>query len=246
MFRGVKARVAARVVLTLALATCGSAGAAQAQTTYVGASILAEVARFGSNGFGDSAGGEAFGGAIRIGTAITDRWGIDLEFTRPGEIEEDNPYAILASGIDILTLQLFQGSVVPPGGMTRGIAGVTSALPVLPFTPTTTRRYSTFTAMPYVRQVLGARADIVYLGGIAFVRTTSRMDFGTGGGPRFIALPANETWVNYGAAPAVGLDVRVSMTNSVKIVPGLRLLAIDDSGRTGWLIRPAVGLQWTF
>ncbi|NOT25656.1 MAG: hypothetical protein HOP16_06085 [Acidobacteria bacterium] len=72
------------------------------------------------------------------------------------------------------------------------------------------------------------------------------MDFGGGSGFRFIALPTNETWVNYSAAPAVGLDVRVSMTNSVKLVPGLRMLAIDDSGRTGWLVRPSVGLQWAF
>lgn len=243
MFR-VKARVAARLVTTLALATCGSTGVAQAQSTYVGASVLAEIARFGSSGFGNAAGGETFGGAIRAGTSITDRWGVDLEFTRPGEIEEEMPFAYLAASLDALTVQLRPGSGALPGGITRGIQGALSALPALPFTPTTTRRYSTFTAMPYVRQVLGSRADIVYLGGIAFVRTTSRMDFG--GGSRFIAIPANQTWVNYSAAPAVGLDVRLSMTDSVKLVPGVRMLAIDDSGRTGWLIRPSVGLQWGF
>jgi hypothetical protein len=241
MFQGVKAQVPARIVLSLALAACG-AGAAEAQSTYVGASVLAEVTRFGSNGLSDSAGGEAFGGAIRVGTAITDRWGIDLEFTRPGEIEEENPFAYLAGGFESTLLEITRGLTVPGAGMPRG-AGTISALSV-PFSATTTRRFSTFTVMPYVRQTLGSRADVLYLGGIAFVRTTSRMDFS--GGLRFIALPADTTWVNYSAAPAVGVALRARMTDNVKLVPGVRMLAIDDAGRTGWVIRPSIGLQWAF
>ena len=242
MLQCVNARAAARVVLALALAACGGTGAAQAQSTYVGASVLAEVTRFGSNGLSDSAGGEAFGGAIRVGTGITDRWGIDLEFTRPGEIEEANPFAYLAGGFESMLLEITRGLAIPGAGMPRG-SGAISALPV-PFTATTARRYSTFTVMPYVRQTLGSRADVLYLGGIAFVRTTSRMDFT--GGLRFISLPADTTWVNYSAAPAVGVDVRARMTDNVKLVPGVRMLAIDDAGRTGWVIRPSIGLQWAF
>lgn len=239
MFRGAKVRVVARVVLTLALAICGSAGAALAQSTYVGASVLAEVARFGSNGLDDSAGGEAFGAAIRVGTGITDRWGVDLEFTRPGEIEEENRFAYLAAGLDTLT-RVFPGSGVPPGGMTRGIGGTIAALPALPVAATSARRYSTITVMPYVRQTLGSRADIIYLGGIAFVRTTSRMD------TRFMTLPANHSRVTYDAAAAAGMDVRVSMAERLRLVSGIRMLAIDESGRPGWLVRPSVGLQWAF
>ena len=44
--------------------------------------------------------------------------------------------------------------------------------------------------------------------------------------------------MTYGTAPAVGLDVRVAMTDHVRLVPGLRLLAIDENGRTGWMTRP--------
>ena len=91
MLRHVNPAGATRVGLALVtvLAFC-TVGIVQAQSTYVGASALADIARFSSAGFGDSPGGEAFGGAIRVGTGVTDRWGIDLEFTRPGEIEQEN------------------------------------------------------------------------------------------------------------------------------------------------------------
>ena len=99
--------------------------------------------------------------------------------------------------------------------------------------------------MPYLRQSLGSRADIVYLGGLAFVRTSSRISFG--GGIRLLAGNGFEqSFVTYGAAPAVGLDVRVSMTDHLRLVPGLRLLVVDEGGRSGWVTRPSIGLQWTF
>ena len=90
MLRYVKTSGARRVGLALVTAALCTVGTAQAQSTYVGASVLADIARFSSGGFGESSGAEAFGGAIRVGTGVTERWGIDLEFTRPGEIEQEN------------------------------------------------------------------------------------------------------------------------------------------------------------
>jgi opacity protein-like surface antigen len=210
----------------------------------VGASVVGEVARFGSGGYGNPTGGEGFGGAIRVGTAIADRWGIDMEFTRPGQIEEDSPYAYLAGGLDDSILGLISGAF-PPSDLARGVVSIGSSLPTIPFAPTIERRYSTFSVMPYVRQTLGSRADIVYLGGVAFVRVTTKAHLN--GSFRFMSLPYfEEAYAAYSAAPAVGLDVRVSMTEQMKLVPGMRMVAINDGGRTGWLMRPSVGLQWTF
>jgi hypothetical protein len=239
-----KASAAARVGVTLVTATVCSAGAVQAQGAYVGASVVADIVRFDSGGFGASSGGEAFGGAIRIGTAITDRWGIDLEFTRPGEIEQENPLYYALGRLESVLVDLAPGLATRPGGMPTDMGRIGAGALSLPFSSTTTERHSTVTVMPYVRQPLTSRADIVYLGGIAFTRTTSRMHFG---GP--IRLPApgfSESLVAYGAAPAVGLDVRVSMTDHLRLVPGLRLLVVDTGGRRGWVTRPSVGLQWTF
>ena len=110
----------------------------------------------------------------------------------------------------------------------------------------TKQRYSTLTVMPYLRQSLGSRADIVYLGGLAFVRTSSQVSFG--GGIRLLGsvIPFEQSFVTYGAAPVVGVDVRVSMTDHLRLVPGLRLLVVDEGGRSGWVTRPSIGLQWTF
>jgi hypothetical protein len=221
MLRIAQTSAAARTALAFMTATLCQVGSARAQTTYVGVSTFADIARFGTTGFDESSGGEAFGVALRMGTAITDTWGIDLEFARPGEFDQEQAYDF-AVGVPTRTL-----SILAPS-----------------FRFTTTERYSTLTVMPWVRQSLGSRADIVYLGGLAFVRTTTRQSFGDGF--RILGIPLGQSWVTYDAAPAVGLDVRVSMTEHVRLVPGLRLLVVDNGGRSGWLIRPSVGLQWVF
>jgi hypothetical protein len=244
MLRHVNLSVATRIGLALATVTftlC-AVGTVQAQTTYVGASAVADIARFGSTGVGDSSGGEAFGGAIRVGTSVTDRWGIDLEFTRPGEIEQENSFSILAGRIRTVFTDLVPGLVAP--GMPIDLGRIGASFPA-PFSSTTTYRYSTFTVMPYLRQTLGSRADVVYLGGLAFVRTASDIRFGGGLRP-LGGIGFEQSFVTYSAAPAVGLDVRVSMTERLRLVPGLRVLVVDESGRSGWLIRPSIGLQWTF
>jgi len=243
MLRHVNLSVATRTGLVLATVTFCTVGTVQAQTPYVGASAVADIARFGSYGVGDSAGGEGFGGAIRVGTAVSDRWGIDLEFTRPGEIEQENPFSILA-GIQTVFTDLAPGLVPLPTGMPIDLGRIGASFPA-PFSSTTTYRYSTVTVMPYLRQSLGSRADIVYLGGLAFVRTGSRMSFGGGIRP-LGGIGFEQSFVTYSAAPAVGLDVRVAMTERLRLVPGLRVLVVDESGRSGWLTRPSVGLQWTF
>ena len=253
MLRPVNRPVWTRIGLALATVTAifGTAATVQAQTTYVGASAVADIARFSSAGIEDSSGGEAFGWAVRVGTAVTDRWGIDLEFTRPGEIEQENSFNILAGGAQTVFTGLAPSLIPISPGMPIDIGRIGAALS-LPFSPVTTQRYSTLTVMPYIRQSLGSRADIVYLGGLAFVRTSSELSFGGGFGSIGGIRPGGgltrfeQSFVTYGAAPAVGLDVRVSMTDHLRLVPGLRLLVVDEGGRSGWLTRPSVGLQWTF
>lgn len=253
MLRHVNHPVATRIGLALATVTAifGTVASVQAQTTYVGASAVADIARFSSAGIADSSGGEAFGWALRVGTAVTDRWGIDLEFTRPGAIEQENPFNILAGRAQTIFTD-FAPSLIPISpGMPIDIGRLSGSLS-LPFSATTTQRYSTLTVMPYIRQSLGSRADLVYLGGLAFVRTSSELSFSGGFGsiggirpgggiPRF-----EQEIVTYGAAPAVGVDAHVSMTEHLRLVPGLRLLVVDEGGRSGWLTRPSIGLQWTF
>src|SRR5688572_27676183 len=119
MLRHVNPSGATRVGLALVTAALCTVGTVHAQSTYVGASVQADIARFSSAGFGDSPGGEAFGGAIRVGTGVTDRWGIDLEFTRPGEIEQENPLYYALGRFETALIDLVPRPVpaTPPGGM---------------------------------------------------------------------------------------------------------------------------------
>jgi hypothetical protein len=48
--------------------------------------------------------------------------------------------------------------------------------------------------------------------------------------------------VFYGVRPMVGVESRIEMTEHAHLVPGLRLHA----GEGIWLVRPAVGVAWTF
>ena len=70
-----------------------AASSAGAQGVYVGGAIGAEIVRTSSTRSGgttyDSGSGEAFAGAIRVGTFITPRIGVELEWFRPGEREGD-------------------------------------------------------------------------------------------------------------------------------------------------------------
>lgn len=235
-----------RAGLAVAVATVCTAGTAHAQSTYIGAAAAADIVRFGTAaGIGGGPSGEAFGGSVRIGTSITDRWGLDLEFARPGEIDHQSSPGLLR----VMSAATVRQAPGGPGGMIAapGMPGRAQPFPgggaffniQAPRIAqiTTTQRFSTLTAMPWIRQSLGSRADIVYLGGIAFVRTERAISSGGRG---------DQTAIAYGAAPAVGVDVRVSMTDHLRFVPGMRLLVVDAGGRSGWITRPSLGLQWTF
>ena len=87
---------------------------------------------------------------------------------------------------------------------------------------------------------------MVYTGGISFMRTEST--FGINYAvvraiPGLILPPTQRiTFINYGVRPVVGAEARISLTEHVELIPGVRLTGLEN----GWLIRPAVGLGWSF
>ena len=69
-----------------------TAAPAFAQGGYIGAFLVADVARFDQydrTGRDDSGNGEALGFALRLGTELGSRWGVEVEFVRPGEISSE-------------------------------------------------------------------------------------------------------------------------------------------------------------
>lgn len=246
-FRALAVRTLPAVSVTLLLAL--APGSVCAQSTYVGAALMGDVLRSTHTelavGPDNSTDGEAIGFALRVGTPLGNRWGIELEFARPGEIESEFSGSIpLASGIDSLALTQIN-RVVPPGAVLPQIFP-----PILPYRVRSTQRHSTLSTSVWFNQNVSSRVSLVYLAGMGFYRATYESD------SRFEVLPALPTintvpagfpsvatkTVNYGVRPLAGFEARIKLTDQVDLVPGIRLHGLENA----WLLRPAVGLAWSF
>jgi hypothetical protein len=231
-----RARFASAFVLVSALASPAFAQG------YVGAFLVADVVRLDQydSRTGDSGNGEALGFGLRLGTEVGRRWGIELEFVRPGEITtEQSPQILPALAETSLT---FTPSI--PGLPNVGGSDPSLILPSFQYRFRTRQRNTTLATALWVRQEISRRFSLAYLGGVAFGRTESEIEISyLPIRPTIIPIPpsVNES-VNYDMAPMVGVEGRIRMGSQVDFVPGLRLQGTSG----GWLIRPALGLTWTF
>lgn len=217
----------------------GSAVQASAQSAYVGASVFGDVVRVsGSRSVvhDDTGGGEAIGFTLRVGTPLGDRWGVELEYARPSEIEDDLPISILPA----TRIPVGSELALPPPGFT---------MPAIfpPIRSRITSRHTTVSAAAWLRQDFTARTSLVYLGGLGFHR--SEREFESSFDPRVLAgsiglsiLPYSTETVLYGAAPFVGIEGRIGLGEHAQLVPGFRFHGFDNT----WLLRPGVGLNWMF
>lgn len=217
-------------------------GTAFAQTAYVGADLVGDVLRnsHSESTFGRDvpSGGEAIGFALRVGTPLGSRWGIELGFTRPGEIDTEFSGAIpFANSAEILA---------QVAGSSASISSTVQVFPSpLPYRLRSTQRYSTLSTTVWFNQSLSPKISLVYLAGMGFYRATHESD------ARFEILPLSTIpvvfppitkTVTYGVRPLAGFEARIKLTDHVDLVPGLRLHGLESA----WLLRPAVGLAWNF
>lgn len=182
------------------------------------------------------------GGALRVGTSLGDRWGVELEFARGATLENEStggPRILPAFPAGILT---FSSST--PGG-------ISPAAPiVLNFRQRLAQRHQTLGAVAWIRQPVGSRVDLVYLGGVGFWRTAREQEFSFAGplSPAIAIVPRSQVTrtTSYGAGPLAGIEARIGLTEHVHLVPGIRLHGVGDVEGTGWLLRAGVGLGWFF
>jgi hypothetical protein len=225
---------------------CVFGHSAAAQSVYVAGVLGADISlASGQESFGFSTpmgGGEALSGAARLGTVLNDRFGVELEVSRAGETRHTSR----------------SGGPIP----------LTGVLPFfLPQIESRTR-ITTVSTTASVRQQVADRVALVYLGGVVFHRTDSRLDYRglralptlgggstIGGGFTFgdfvfdgvtpvgVVLPSTRIeGVQYGAGPAVGFEAHLGYGEHFLIVPGVRMHSLPGS----WLVRPSVGVGWTF
>jgi hypothetical protein len=233
----------------IALAVVLSAAPVWAQSVYVGGAVAAEVVRTSSTKSGgttyDSGSGEAFGGAIRVGTFLTSHVGVELEYFRPGEIDADLGPIFLPAA----TSSSFMSWSSAGGGTL--VSGLIASPPIVG--QTTRVRTSTTSALLTARQSIGRRVAVVYLGGVGFSRVVREVEYSfprlgnsLPGAPSIPVYATSTRTTQYAAGPVVGAEVRAAMTDHAQVIAGLRVHTLGQSVVDGWMIRPNVGLAWQF
>jgi hypothetical protein len=220
-----------RVLILVAVCSCLAAPAA-GQPAYVNGTLIGEVTRStrteiqGIEGT-PSADGEGLGVAVRLGTAVGERWGVELEFVRSSAIEQETTRSVSPVPIP------FPGAI---------------PIPAIQYTFHLRHRVTSVDTLAWLRQYVTNTIDFVYLAGVGFHHVSQKLtvDFEP---PRFtglpvltvIATPSTET-TSYRVGPVVGFESRIAFTNHAALVPGVRL-----HGMAGILIvRAGAGVTWTF
>jgi len=240
----------------LACAVIAAGGSeALAQGTYVSGSLIGDIVRSShAEGPGtlDNSGGEALGFALRLGTPLGSNWGVEAEFARPSAIEHDIDDGSLAawssSGIGVRGGAVGGLVDIAPDGFSILAPGALS-MPALRAFGSSSQRTTTMSASLWVQQQLSGRVAMMYLAGMGFYRSEYKYRFvyepllPDFPGLPALTLPAFDTSsISYGVRPLAGIESRISMTEHVQLVPGVRLHGAEN----GWLIRPSVGLAWMF
>ena len=229
--------------LFLAVASvCIAISPAQAQSVYVAGALGADISlASGQESIGFSAptgGGEALSGAARLGTVLNDRFGVELEVSRAGEVRNSS-----------------RSGPLPLAG----------ALPIFFPEIEVRTRLTTVSTTASIRQQVADNVALAYLGGIVFHRTDSEIRYrglrsgivdlpprplptgvdyqivsGTVGSP--FLLPSGVESVQYGAGPVVGFEAHIGYGDHFTIIPGVRMHSLPGA----WLVRPSVGAGWSF
>lgn len=216
-----------------------------AQSTYVGASFLGEFARYGGIDLDNDAArdvsttiddvtrdGESIGFDLRVGRGLGEHWGLELGFARGGTIDNVQTQRISLSGRN-------------PGVILPGLP----SLPILPipdieFERRFSQQQTTFDTVVWFRQDLTDRVGLIFLGGASFNRLSTEQSLRLTDDRLAIytTLPAAIETVSYGVGPVAGADAAIGFGTHAAITAGVRLHALSG----GWLIRPGVGVRWSF
>ena len=218
-------------VVTLVLVALATPAAAQ--STYLGAALIVDVARYDRTAVEQptftldmpSTDGEALGLGVQIGRAIGDRWGVEFEFARAGEIENGHSRVVAAAT---------QFAALPAPDFAYDIE--------------TRHRTTSYGALAWVRQGLGERVDLTFLGGVVFTRVEveQRLDVTDDRLAQWISVVPTISGIEHATAPAVGLQAAFKLNASAAVTMGLRLQGASVMDRGGWLLRPSTGIRWTF
>ena len=183
---------------------------------YVSVSAFVDIKRFSGDPATNVLDGQAFGGGIALGTSLAPRWDLELGVDVPAVTTDLHPRSVTLRR-SIFTLQ-----------------------------SRTRNRPSSVTALIRFRGAQRGRVQIGYFGGLSLLRLHRQFDTEAPAGTPAALIPRPHESVDYGTAPAIGVDARVDVNAHLSIVPALYLSAFSLQDVSGVLVRPRVAIRWTF
>jgi hypothetical protein len=226
-------------------------GVADAQSAvYITGTGFADIKRFGSTqGYpystdeNFSLDGTGGGGGLRIGTFVTPRWSLELAVDAGSRTEAEFSYPVVILAI------------FPP--------------PRLDFK--TSSEFLTVSTTLGFHPPASGRLHFGYLAGFSFVRATYKNDFPNFGVPVPLLTQGIETFTDFRlAAPSpliypplrvstqtqkrntgglvLGFEAAIALMPRLAIVPEVRALTFStiNNGPAVFLIRPGIGVRWSF
>jgi hypothetical protein len=198
-----------------------SAGSAEAQTpiaesAYVTAGTFLDVKRFSGDPTEGVLDGTAPGAALAVGTSIGSRWDLQVALDVTGFSETRRARDITFQREKITLTSVVENQVLSVATLLR------------------------FRSAPRGRVRLG------YLGGLSFVRLHRKFHTEAPDGTPSGLIPRPDERVDYSAAPTVGIDARIALSEHVSVIPGIHACVFRFADESGLLVRPRIGVRWAF
>ncbi len=227
---------------------CLWAGPALAQV-YVGAAVgidttLASRIELDNRPQADT-GGTTPALAVRAGIGLGGRWGAEVEVAHALTIEQSETADRGRLGPSLV------GAIFGPDRL----ALVVRRLGQFDLRPTlridSEQTVTAVNALAWASYPLGARIDLVLMGGASFNRSKVEERYRIEtvlppgfppGSISFGIQPMSVRLITYDVGPMVGAEARIAFGDRVRVVPGFRMSSV---GR-GWSLRPDVGVAWMF
>lgn len=207
-----------------------------AQSTTISASLIGNIVRTDSLDtelpFVDnlSPNGSSVGVALRVTQALADRWGVELEFALPGDIEsEATRQTTISSTLSPTPPPPFSFQVLTP----------------VSYRIATRRQHLTIGTTAWFKQSIGGKTSLVYSAGVGLLRMRQELEYDFSSvipGLTIPFPPSGVTSISYAVAPLLGLDAQIALSEHVRLVPGIRVQPHSSM----WLLRPGIGVGWTF
>lgn len=197
------------------------AGTAEAQTpisesAYVTAGTFVGVKRFSGDPAEGILDGTAAGGTVAVGTSIGSRWDLQVGLDVTGFSRSRRPRDITFQRNTITLTSVAENQVLSVATLLR------------------------FRSAPHGRVRLG------YLGGLSFVRLHRRFHTEAPAGTPAGLIPRPDARVDYSAAPTLGIDARIAVSEHLSVIPGIHACVFRFADESGLLVRPRIGVRWAF